>query len=296
MKLAAVGVFAAWLAAGEDTIPIENFASPKYTWRAYNDPVMGGRSTSSVTMEDGVMHLKGEVKNLPPPFPALPGFVQAKASDTNDWPDLSDCKGLGLTLKSMTEYERFFVSFGYSKPPEGKRYAWGHKAQMFEAPRDEFAKVEIDFNQFTNYWEDSTGDTIVSCEENSKYCPTAAELVNLRTLAIWGEGEAGPVDIEVKEIHAYGCGGAGGDDENDDRMDGTCGHDGFNLKSKSKLSKFKNVENACRCENMCMTMDGAEAWSYKKENGKCQCLRLDGKGKRPYRVRKSKRFTASHNA
>merc|ERR1719499_324795 len=156
MKLATLGVAAAWLVAGENRIMLEDFsAKPKYDWNAYNDPVMGGKSVSNMEMNNNVMRLYGEVKNLPPPFPPLPGFVQAKTSDSNDWPDISTCKGMALTMRSMTPFERFFVSFGYSKPEEGEKYAWGHKA-ILKAPRDNFDSVQIDFDQFSNYWEDST--------------------------------------------------------------------------------------------------------------------------------------------
>jgi len=292
MKIAVLGVLASWLVAGEDTITIENFAAAKYTWKAYNDPVMGGRSYSSLEMEDNTMRLTGEVKTLPKPFPPLPGFVQAKISDSNDWPDLSECTGMALTMRSMTPYERFFVSFGYSKPAEGERYAWGHKAR-FKAPRDKFDTVEIAFDQFSNYWKASTGDIIVSCEENSKYCPTANELRNFRTMAIWGEGEAGPVDIDVKEIYAYGCSKSKKEKVPEDDQ---CGHDGYLLRTRNRLRKIKKVDNACRCGNMCKTLEKTSAWTFKKNNGLCQCLNLNKRGKKGYRVKKNSKYAASHNA
>jgi hypothetical protein len=42
-------------------ISIESFADPGISWKAMNDPVMGGKSHSKVTIENGVGVFDGEV-------------------------------------------------------------------------------------------------------------------------------------------------------------------------------------------------------------------------------------------
>merc|ERR1712173_80173 len=108
--------------------------------------------------------------------------------------------------------------------------------------------------------EDSTGDAIVTCEANSKYCPTA------------------DVDYEVKEIYAYGCDDV--KEEESASKDGGCGHDGYMMKTRNSLTKVRNVETACRCESMCFAMDRTSHWQWKKKNQMCQCIALNKRGRK----------------
>ncbi|KAL3905969.1 MAG: hypothetical protein SGARI_004212, partial [Bacillariaceae sp.] len=67
--------------------------------------------------------------------------------------------------------------------------------------------VTIPFQQFTDYWDDATGDAIKTCEEDKRYCPDEFTLKNLKRVAVWGEGKGGKVDLEIKTISAVGCNG-----------------------------------------------------------------------------------------
>jgi hypothetical protein len=63
----------------------------------------------------------------------------------------------------------------------------------------------LPFDSFSNYWDDATGDTIVTCHEDSTYCPTTKSLQNLERLTVWGEGVGGTVSLEIQSISAVGC-------------------------------------------------------------------------------------------
>ena len=52
-------------AADETEILIESFADPTHAWTTMSDPVMGGLSTSSVAIADGVGRFEGEVAIVP---------------------------------------------------------------------------------------------------------------------------------------------------------------------------------------------------------------------------------------
>mmetsp|Transcript_53251 Transcript_53251/g.64152 ORF Transcript_53251/g.64152 Transcript_53251/m.64152 type:complete len:275 (-) Transcript_53251:475-1299(-) len=202
-------------------IPIEIFSNPKHEWHAKNDPVMGGESTSTVTIDtdSGVGIFDGEVVNVP--FLDAPGFItmETKAGRSGkgwikrllpkagDFPDVSSCSALQMVMTSTTpEYKGYRVSFGNVHVPGG-RYAYGYKAN-FKAPNGE-GTVTIPFNQFSAKWDDATGDQIVTCAENPKYCPDDETLKSMQTFALWGEGVAGNLHIELKSISAVDCSGNG---------------------------------------------------------------------------------------
>lgn len=191
------------LGNGDDTIPIESFENPVHIWKTVNDPVMGGESTGNFTIENGLGKFVGNVVNVP--FLAAPGFIQVK-TNSGKFPDVSSCRALELVLRSSTQYEGYRVSFGNAHVPGG-RFAFGYKANLHFNAGSSFNTVIIPFTNFTDKWDDATGDAIVTCQENKRYCPDQKTLQNFKTLALWGEGVAGSVNLEVQSISATQCGG-----------------------------------------------------------------------------------------
>jgi hypothetical protein len=196
--------------AAEESISIllESFETPHHTWEEMNDPVMGGKSTGTFTIEDGLGKFRGEVVDVP--FLHAPGFIQARTSTSERtfFPDVSKCTALQIIAKSNTEYAGYRISFGKARAPGGKFFASGYKADLKTFSTDAFGAVTIPFRQFTDFWDDATGDAIHTCEENSLYCPDDLTLKNMQRFAVWGEGVAGEVSLDIQSISAVGCGAA----------------------------------------------------------------------------------------
>merc|ERR1711862_588662 len=83
----------------------------------------------------------------------------------------------------------------------------GHKADFDAPPVGEFGDVVIPFNMFSVEWDEATGDQIVTCAEDPSVCPDVDTLRNMETIAIWGEGVGGEINLHVKSISAVGCSG-----------------------------------------------------------------------------------------
>lgn len=188
---------------GSNEYVLEDFTDPQHRWVEMNDPVMGGRSTGTFRIEDGVGVFKGRVEDVP--FLHAPGFIQARAID-DTYPDISSCQAFALTIRSRTDYAGYRFSFGNEHAPHGKVHAFGYKANVFvPIAEEEFVEVVLPFDDFTNYWDDATGDAIVTCHEDAQYCPTPNALQNLQRLTIWAEGVKGDVWLDVKDIKVIDC-------------------------------------------------------------------------------------------
>lgn len=185
---------------------LESFANPTHTWSAMNDPVMGGKSFSTVSIENNLGLFDGEVVDVP--FLHAPGFITMRGN--GDYPDVSSCQNLELIARASEPYSGYRVSFGERSVP-GNRFARGYKAD-FDAPvlgDSEMATIVIPFHDFTVRWDDATGDAVVTCEENEDFCPDSETLKNMKTISLWGEGVAGKVHLEIDSIKATGCSGKG---------------------------------------------------------------------------------------
>lgn len=189
----------------DNTILIESFKDPKFSWHSKNDPVMGGESQATVSIRDGLGIFDGEVVDVP--FLRAPGFITME-SIGGDYPDVSSCDALQLTLRSSVSYGGYRVSFGNARVP-GNRYARGYKANFDVMPGSAMTTIEIPFRDFTARWDDATGDQIVTCEENEDFCPDVKTLRDMNRFAFWGEGVSGKVHLEIESIAASGCGSAG---------------------------------------------------------------------------------------
>mmetsp|Transcript_62190 Transcript_62190/g.148363 ORF Transcript_62190/g.148363 Transcript_62190/m.148363 type:complete len:221 (-) Transcript_62190:70-732(-) len=180
----------------------------KHQWRQMNDPVMGGKSTGTfkIDTEKSLGILDGEVANVP--FLHAPGFIKADVCDSapldHVFPDINGCKGIEIVSMADSNYTGWRFSFGRAHPKEGKRYAYGHKADFYP-PVGEFGSVVIPLMNFTNYWDDATGDAIVTCTQDSRFCPDEKTLHDMRTLGFWAEGVLGKVHLELKSVTAVDC-------------------------------------------------------------------------------------------
>ena len=70
---------------------------------------------------------------------------------------------------------------------------------------DGFSTIKIPFTNFTDLWDDATGDPIKTCAENKRYCPDERWLKNMETMSLWGEGALGDVHLQVRTIFASEC-------------------------------------------------------------------------------------------
>ena len=151
-------------ASPSSSIPLVSFASGadpklKHKWEALNDPVMGGQSTSRVAVENDVLNFTGKCAIVP--SLQAPGFITAVAGrgmlSFDKFVDVSSCTGLTVTAKDYAGgYKGYRISFGTAKPPGGKFFAQGFKANLHPTVGT-FGSVSIPFTDFTDFWDDATG-------------------------------------------------------------------------------------------------------------------------------------------
>merc|ERR1711937_1018886 len=73
--------------------------------------------------------------------------------------------------------------------------------------------IRLPFDEFTDKWDAGTGDAVVTCAENKEYCPDENDKKDLYSIAVWGEGVQGTVDLQIQSVSAYGCKSLPTDDE-----------------------------------------------------------------------------------
>lgn len=202
------------------TILIESFADVRYRWYSVIDSVLHihpqHHHYGAFSINNGQGVLDGEVKvvdNAKHDFHG-PGSLAMKTGQGNYLgaggnviPDVSSCTALQVVARSTVPYEGYRMTFGMKHVPFLLPSRRGYQAD-FALPAGETTTVTIPFDRFTYMWDGATGEALKTCLENSAYCPDTANLRNMRTLAIAGQGVAGPVHLEVDSISAVGCGEA----------------------------------------------------------------------------------------
>jgi len=164
---------------------------------------MGGRSTGSFKIDQGLLKFKGEVVNVP--SLEAPGFIKIEAST---FEDVSSCKAIVIKAKTNEKYDGYHLSFGSRKNWICSFFSSGFK-RHFDVPADgQFHEVKLAFNTFSNCNSDGTGAQIKTCADHPDVCPNTNDLRDVTPLGIWGEGKAGKVDLEVQSIFATDCNAA----------------------------------------------------------------------------------------
>lgn len=165
---------------------------------------MGGESTGTTTLTGKSLIFNGTVVDVP--FLKAPGFITTVSTDNNKWTDVSSCTNLAMTMRSSVNYTGYRVSFGHAKAYSCKKFfAYGFKAPFQIAQSNDFQTIEIPFADFSDCWDDSTGDIITQCSENKMFCPTERTLEDIETISVWGEGKGGDVHLEISKIAGSNC-------------------------------------------------------------------------------------------
>jgi len=194
-------------------IPLVDFKgddpSVTFDWKAMNDPVMGGQSYSTVSVSGGLLNFTGSCKIVP--SLKAPGFITAVAGDRYEasqsktaWNDVSSCDGLKITARANNGYKGYRVSFGVAHPIGGKFFANGYKSHISPTVGT-FGSIFVPFKNFTDFWDDATGEPIHRCQDVPKYCPDTKTLTNMKTMSIWAEGVEGDVQLLIQSISGYNC-------------------------------------------------------------------------------------------
>lgn len=215
MKLFAIAVACVACAEASTLIPLVTFdGSPgtTFTFKTLLDPVMGGKSTGSWSVNQtgkfGVMD--GQVVDVPKL--KAPGFITA--SGEGKFADVSAAIHGDLVLRVRTStpgYTGYFASFNSGGVSTTYSCAGGgtlpfsrgcFKARFSVAKGGEFVDVRIPFNNFTDHWSPKTGEAITRCSQDKSVCPTEKHLRSIKRMWVWGEGADGHVHLEVQSISA----------------------------------------------------------------------------------------------
>lgn len=206
---------AALFGASAFGVPLRSWAAPEemklvtfdgtkgttQQWVEVDDSIIpGGKSTGKTTVSNGVLRITGKVERQ---SDLTPGFVIGRTGGSEGiskkFPDASSCEGISFIAKSSNSYDGYHISISNQADN-------GFKAK-FDAPRNKFGIVRIPFKDFTSSYNDITGDPIKKCQDSPMDCIgfSPANLRKIGGISFWAEGVTGAVDLEIKEIGAYGC-------------------------------------------------------------------------------------------
>lgn len=188
-----------------------------HQWHVMNDPVMGGRSHSSLRIADGVATFAGTCAVVP--FLHAPGFCKMGTRggtfpDASRWID----GGLHLTLRSSSPaYRGFKIDFSSRNMPAPQGFRHGYPAFKagFELPpsaRAEFVRVRVPFSDFSVDTSEYTGrcDTTdptgvhhhCCTAAHPEVCVAAHHLRTLTAMQVWAEGVEGAFSLQIRSIEA----------------------------------------------------------------------------------------------
>jgi hypothetical protein len=210
-------------------------AGTQHRFQFEADPVMTGTSYGSSSIDDGKLVLKGYCSYRPfltQKKEESSAYIKTETTDQK-FPDVSSCEGISFVARSIDKPfpgYKFCIGVstlrsrptwmstidiggnraGTTKGKINKRSRLANQCYKapFKAPSGNFETVQIPFKDFTNFWDAETGDTVRSCKDSPDgvNCPDAATLADMKDMSIWADGEMGDVNLQIKEISAYGCG------------------------------------------------------------------------------------------
>lgn len=212
-SIAAVGCSGKAASGPLESLTVYDFSKPTsspVSWYEVPDPVMGGHSSGNFTvLSDGFGRFKASVVNISSSGPLkAPGFVKiitcqqpttkyGVCKGEKAFLDVSAFGQFKLRARSSTpQYKGFRFAFG----PGNSLFSTGYK-QDFNVGED-WTEVTLPFNKFSSATSPATGEPTKRCEDDESVCPTKKVLGGITELAIWAEGAAGEITLDVEWIKA----------------------------------------------------------------------------------------------
>merc|ERR1712224_298236 len=185
--------FSLFALASAKTVMLATFDGAKetsLTWRPVNDPVMGGQSTSSFSVEASKGIFEGEVKVVP--FLGEPGFCNLETSGSVSFPDVSDTDGIVVTAKQTKDggLKNFDVRLTTTQTDAARRGAsWKADFEVVDGQDSYF----VPYSDFSCQWR---GQTLKTCGN------IADQLSSVTQLVVGSGGVAGPFRLELTSFAA----------------------------------------------------------------------------------------------
>lgn len=187
-------------ASDADSVTLVSFdahGASEHKWAAVNDPVMGGQSfsTFSVDTADEKAVWEGEVKIVP--FLKAPGFCNAQTPglyQTSSFPDASGFEGLQMRARTngtgLTHFNAMLTTKGAKR--------WNGQQGVYNANYTlsaEWKDIFVSWKQFACTWRG----------EPASWCPElGTQLAEITSLGVGTAfpGSAGPFHVEIESIKA----------------------------------------------------------------------------------------------
>ena len=130
---------------------------------------MGGKSKSSLVIEKGVATFEGTCAIVP--FLHAPGFITMVTGHSFNpfetksvFPDVSTCDSITINIRTRTQYNGYYISFGTDRVPGGG-HAMGYKSPLFQDGKVpfglDFVDIVIPFNEFSSIWDEGSGTFVI---------------------------------------------------------------------------------------------------------------------------------------
>jgi len=175
--------------------------SGAFKWKLVNDPVMGGVSKSTWTINRTAQMAQwiGDCRIVP--SLKAPGFCNAETSDPffTHFNNAAGFSHLQIKMRSRVDYHGFKISFAANTwVPQFKSF----KADFNVTSDGNWQVINIPFSQFSNDWSASTGEPVKTCSEHPEVCPTDSDLAKIESLGFWTEGVKGHFDVDIEFVRA----------------------------------------------------------------------------------------------
>lgn len=158
-----------------------------------NDPVMGGLSVGTWSVQDGYGIMNGSVVDVP--SLDAPGFIKASADGH------LNISGDALVVRFKTStpsYSGFRITLATGSAA-AYSCSGGGQIPMSRGCFKADLKPVINFSDFSDLWSPSTGEILVTCAEDPSACVQPA-LESITRVEFWAEGVDGLANLQVESL------------------------------------------------------------------------------------------------
>jgi len=193
-------------AAADVTLVTFDASTPtgRYKWRELNDPVMGGKSAGTFSVDTSGKVPFGVFDGVVRVVPSLhaPGFTTAATDPAFErFASAESFTHLSMKLRSTKPYYGFKIAFAADTlNPQFRSFKADFNISV--SPSGDWQEVLVPFTDFSNRWSQYTGEPVVRCSDDKSVCPTERNKAQIEQFQIWAEGHAGEYHLEIASIGA----------------------------------------------------------------------------------------------